>query len=163
MTFVVKNCTLEEPLFTQANSYGILSGNGSVSGKCKMLLTSARSNRSLFPRWLSIASRARVNSLHQPWPIRSSPPACANQYAWAFLTPRWPEVISSHTAALSTWKAAFLLIHFPAIVIWGIEMWLWLFVELHFHLSVSFMARRPSLFSVMSKLAVFNARRGPLH
>ncbi len=58
----------------------------------------AQCRRPLFTaRVQSIASRMHVNSLHALWPIRAPRSTCANQDAWAFVTPRWPNANSIHT------------------------------------------------------------------
>ncbi len=45
-------------------------------------------------RVLLIASRANAKSLHVLWPIRTPRPSCANQDAWAVLTPKQPKANS---------------------------------------------------------------------
>ncbi len=80
-------------------------------------------NLLLFARGLSIDSRAYVISQHVRWPIRAPLPTCANQDAWAVITPKRTKANSIHTATWHTWtrtpplnfvlKAVFSLVHFP--------------------------------------------------
>ncbi len=51
--------------------------------------------RSLFPRRLSIDSRAYVISQHAHWPIRTPRSTCANQDAWVVITPKRPRANST--------------------------------------------------------------------
>ncbi len=112
-----------------------------VAASCHLPLHT--SNRSLFVWGLSIDSLAYVTSQHARWPIRTPRPTCANQDAWAVITPRWPKANSIHTATRHAWtrtparntaqKAVFSLIHCPAsfIRLWpschfdlgGIQTW----------------------------------------
>ncbi len=64
-------------------------------------------NRSLLARGLSIDCRAHVISLHVRWSIRTPRPTCANQDAWAVITPKRPKKVNSiHTDAWHAWTRA---------------------------------------------------------
>ncbi len=83
--------------------------------------------RSLFARGLSIDSHAYVISQHACWPIGTSRPTCANQYALVIIETTRPKANSIHTAAGHKWtqtparnivqEAVFSILNVPASIV----------------------------------------------
>ncbi len=72
-----------------------------VAASCRLSLHAC--NRSLLARGTSIDSHAYVISLHARWPIRAPSLTCADQDAWAVITPKRPKANCSHTNARHAW------------------------------------------------------------